>query len=151
MAIASHMSSSSSVTALVLSWGIDESEVAVVGVFGIDVAVSPRVVRAGLIGRNMLRGSSLACDVIGWRWMVVVFVEVGVGASIGHRCEGSEPADCAIMYRSRDASSDDMIGEVCVRNSRSRLRNKVSCIFFGETLTIRYDVICTVVLAVDVN
>ena len=66
MAIASHMSSSSSVTALALSWGIDESEVAVVGVFVIDVAVSPRVgiVKAGLIGRNMLSGSS-ACDVIG--------------------------------------------------------------------------------------
>ena len=30
-----------------------------------------------------------------------------------------------LMYRSRDASSDDMIGEVCVRNSRSRLRKKV--------------------------
>ena len=43
MAIASHMSSSSSVTALVLSWGIDESEVAAVGVFVIDVAVGPRV------------------------------------------------------------------------------------------------------------
>ena len=28
---------------------------------------------------------------------------------------------------------------------------QVSCIFFGETLTIRYDVICTVVLAADVN
>ena len=55
------------------------------------------------------------------------------------------------MYRSRDASSDDMIGEVCVRNSCSRLRNKVSCIFFGETLTIRYDVICTVVLVADVD
>ena len=55
------------------------------------------------------------------------------------------------MYRGRDASSDDMIGEVCVRNSRSRLRNKVSCIFFGETLTIRYDVICTVVLMADVD
>ena len=83
--------------------------------------------------------------------MVVVFVEVGVGASVGHRCEGSEPADCAILYRSRDALSDDMIGEVCVRNSRSCLRNKVSCIFSGETLTIRYDVICTVVLVADVN
>ena len=56
-----------------------------------------------------------------------------------------------LMYRSRDASSDDMIGEVCVRNSRSCLRNKVSCIFSGETLTIRYDVICTVVLVADVN
>ena len=55
------------------------------------------------------------------------------------------------MYRSRDTSSDDMTGEVYVRNSRSCLRNKVSCIFFGETLTIRYDVICTVVLAADVN
>ena len=65
MAIASHVSSSSSVTALVLSWGIDESKVAVVGVVGIDLAVSPRVVRAGLIGRNMLRESSAACDVIG--------------------------------------------------------------------------------------
>ena len=133
MAIASHISS---VTALVLSWGIDESKVAVVGVVGIDLAVSPKVVRAGLIGRNMLRESSAACDVIGRRWAVVVFVEVGVGASVGCVCEGSEPADCAIMYRSRDASSDDMIGEVCVRNSRSCLRNKVRCIFFGETLTI---------------
>ena len=37
------MSPSSSVTALALSWGIDESEVAVVGVFVIDVAVRPRV------------------------------------------------------------------------------------------------------------
>ena len=43
MAIASHMSSSSSVTALVLSWGIDESEVAVVVVSVIDVAVGPGV------------------------------------------------------------------------------------------------------------
>ena len=99
MAIASHISSSSSVTALVLSHGTDESEVAVVGVFGIDVAVSPRVVRVGLIGRNMLRGSSAACDVIGWQWTVVVFVEVGVGASVGRMWEGSEPADCAIMIR----------------------------------------------------
>ena len=48
------------------------------------------------------------------------------------------------MYRGRGASSDDMVGEVCVRNSRSR-------IFFGETLTIRYDVICTVVLVADVD
>ena len=30
-----------------------------------------------------------------------------------------------LMYRSRDALSDDMTGEVCVRNSRSRLRNKL--------------------------
>ena len=123
MAIASHVSSSSSVTALVLSWGTDESGVAVVGVFGIDVVVSPKVVKAGLIGRNMSRGSSEACDVIGWRWTVVVFVEVGVGASVGCVCKGSEPADCAIMYRSRDASSDDVIEEVCIRDSRSRLRN----------------------------
>ena len=43
MAIASHISSSSSVTALVLSWGIDESEVAVVGVFVINVVVGPGV------------------------------------------------------------------------------------------------------------
>ena len=38
MAIASHVSSSSSVTALVLSWGTDESGVVVVGVFGIDLS-----------------------------------------------------------------------------------------------------------------
>ena len=56
MAIASHVSSSSSVTALVLSWGTDESGVAVVGVFGIGEAVSPKVVKAGLIGRNMSTG-----------------------------------------------------------------------------------------------
>ena len=43
MAIASHISSSSSVTAPVLSWGIDESEVAVVVVSVIDVAVGPGV------------------------------------------------------------------------------------------------------------
>ena len=55
------------------------------------------------------------------------------------------------MYRSRNVMSDNMTGEVCVRNSRSCLRNKVSCIFSGETLTIRYDVICTVVLVADVN
>ena len=125
MAIASHVLSSSFVTELVLSWGTDESGVAVVGVFGIDVAVSPKVVKAGLIGRNMSRGSSAACDVIGWRWTVVVFVEVGVGASVGRMCEGSEPADCTMMYRSRDALSDDVIREVCVRNSHSRLRNKL--------------------------
>ena len=66
MAIASHISSSLSVTSFALSRGIDESEVAVVGVFVIDVAVSPRVgiVKTGLSGRNMLSGSS-ACDVIG--------------------------------------------------------------------------------------
>ena len=29
--------------------------------------------------------------------------------------------------------------------------DKVRCIFFGETLTIRYDVICTVVFAADVK
>ena len=53
-------------TAFALSRGIDESEVEVVGVFVIDVAVSPRVgiVKTGLSGRNMLSGSS-ACDVIG--------------------------------------------------------------------------------------
>ena len=72
------MSSSSSVTALALSWGIDEFEVAVVGAFVIAVAVSPKVVKSGLIERNMSRGSSVACDVIGWQWTVVVFVEVGL-------------------------------------------------------------------------
>ena len=52
------MLSSSSVTAFASSWGIDESEVAVVGVFFIDVAVSPRVgiVKTGLSGRKMLVG-----------------------------------------------------------------------------------------------
>ena len=42
MAIASHISSSSS-SAPVPSWGINESEVAVVVVSGIDVAVGPGV------------------------------------------------------------------------------------------------------------
>ena len=66
MAIASHMSSSSSVRALARSWGSNESEVAVVGVFVINEAMSPLVgiVKTGLSGRNMLSGSS-ACDVIG--------------------------------------------------------------------------------------
>ena len=66
MAIASHMSSSSSVTAFALSQGIDESELAVVGVLVIDVAVSPGVgiVKMVLSGRNTLSGTS-ACDVIG--------------------------------------------------------------------------------------
>ena len=60
------MSSSSSVTAFALSQGIDESELAVVGVLVIDVAVSPGVgiVKTGLSGRNTLSGTS-ACDVIG--------------------------------------------------------------------------------------
>ena len=65
MAMASHMLSSSSVTAFTLSWGIDESDV-VAGVFVIDVAVNPRVgiVKTGLSGRNMSSGS-FASDVIG--------------------------------------------------------------------------------------
>ena len=85
------MLSSLSVTVLVLSWGTDESGVAVVKVFGTDAAVSPKVVKAGLIGRNMSRGSSAAFDAIGWRWTVVVFVEVRVGASVRGMCDGSVP------------------------------------------------------------
>ena len=42
-------------------------------------------------------------------------MEVGAGASAGRMGEGSVAADCAIMYRSRDASSDDVIWAVYVR------------------------------------
>ena len=52
-------------------------------------------------------------------------MEVGAGASAGRMGEGSVAADCAIMYRSRGASSDDTIGMVCVRNSRSRLQTEL--------------------------
>ena len=52
-------------------------------------------------------------------------MEVGAGASAGRMGEGSVAADCAIMYRSRGASSDDMIGAVYLRNSRSRLQTKL--------------------------
>ena len=45
----------------------------------------------------------------------MVVVEVGAGASAGRMGEGSVAADCAIMYRSRGASCDDVIGAVYVR------------------------------------
>ena len=40
-------------------------------------------------------------------------MEVGAGASAGGMGKGSVAADCAIMYRSRGASSDDTIG-ICL-------------------------------------
>ena len=43
-------------------------------------------------------------------------MEVGAGASAGRMGEGSVAADCAIRYRSRGASSDDVNGVVYVRN-----------------------------------
>ena len=52
-------------------------------------------------------------------------MEVGAVISAVRMGEGSVTADCAIMYRSRCASSDDMIGAVYVRNSRSRLQTKL--------------------------
>ena len=55
----------------------------------------------------------------------MVVVEVKVGVSAGRMGKGSVAADCAIMYRSRGASSDDVIGAVCVRISRSRLQTKL--------------------------
>ena len=57
-----------------------------------------------------------------------------------------------LIYRDRDASSDDTIETVYVRNSRNRLQTKLYIyIFLGRMLTIRYDVICTVVSAADVD
>ena len=55
----------------------------------------------------------------------MVVVEVVAGASAGRMGEGSVAADCAIMYRSRGASSDDVIEVVYARNSRSRLQTKL--------------------------
>ena len=52
-------------------------------------------------------------------------MEVGAGASAGRMGEGSVAADCAIMYCSRGALSDDVIGAVYVRISRSRLQTKL--------------------------
>ena len=48
-------------------------------------------------------------------------MEVGAVVSAVRMGEGSVTADCAIMYRSRGALSDDMIGAIYVRNSCSRL------------------------------
>ena len=45
----------------------------------------------------------------------MVVVEAGVGASAGRMGEGSVSADCAIMYRSRGASCDDVIETVYAR------------------------------------
>ena len=52
-------------------------------------------------------------------------MEVRAGASAGCMGGSSVAAECAIMYRDRDASSDDTIETVYVRNSRNRLQTEL--------------------------
>ena len=113
MAIVSHMSSSSSAVALALPWGIDESGLESDGVSVTDATAGPGavIVRTGLSGRYTLIGTSSG-DVTGFRCMVVIDVEVWAGASA--RCTSGSlvAADCAMICRDRDVSSDDTIETV---------------------------------------
>ena len=55
----------------------------------------------------------------------MVVVEAGGGASAGRMGQGSVAADCAKMYRGQGASSNDTIGMVYVRKSRSHLQTEL--------------------------
>ena len=57
--------------------------------------------------------------------MVVVVVEAWAGASAGCTSVSSVAVDCAMICCDRDASPDDTIETVYVRNSRNRLQTKL--------------------------
>ena len=101
------------------------------------------IVRTGLSGRYTLIGTSSG-DVTGFRCMVVIDVEVWAGASAGCTSGSLVAADCAMICRDRDVSSDDTIETVYVRNSGNRLQTKL-------ILYSRHDVIFTVVSVADVD
>ena len=70
-----------------------------------------------------------------------------MGASDGCSSGSSVAADCAMIYRDGDASSDDTIETVYVRNSRNHLQTKLFIYSRCRTLTIR----STVVSVADVD